>query len=209
MSPDWATKPEAVPYSKLDNPQTLNLYQYMRNNPLSGADPDGHCDWCQKLLNGVKGDGFQTNAQLADQRTLQGLQNGTVTTTATYTPIVPNQSSEPNQAVTLGADAAAGVAAATDSTRLGGVAAGVSVLNDPSPQNLSMNALSLVPIPEVGQAVAATTLVMDAGKVAGNFISDVVLKPMLNSLPPQNINDGSGHMIPNPALQDPTNLRPQ
>jgi RHS repeat-associated protein len=42
MSPDWAAKPEAVPYSKLDDPQSLNLYGYVRNNPLSKADKDGH-----------------------------------------------------------------------------------------------------------------------------------------------------------------------
>jgi len=42
MSPDWAAKPEAVPYSKLDNPQSLNLYNYVGNNPLSRADVDGH-----------------------------------------------------------------------------------------------------------------------------------------------------------------------
>jgi RHS repeat-associated protein len=43
MSPDWADKPEAVPYSSLSDPQTLNLYGYMRNNPLGGTDKDGHC----------------------------------------------------------------------------------------------------------------------------------------------------------------------
>jgi RHS repeat-associated protein len=42
LSPDWSAKEEPVPYAKLDNPQTLNLYQYMRNNPLGGVDPDGH-----------------------------------------------------------------------------------------------------------------------------------------------------------------------
>ncbi len=45
MSPDWSANPEAVPYSKLDNPQSLNLYGYVLNNPLSQADPDGHCCW--------------------------------------------------------------------------------------------------------------------------------------------------------------------
>lgn len=46
MSPDWADKPEAVPYSSLDNPQSLNLYGYVLNNPLSKADADGHWpDW--------------------------------------------------------------------------------------------------------------------------------------------------------------------
>jgi RHS repeat-associated protein len=43
MSPDWADKPEAVPYSSLDNPQSLNLYGYVNNNPLSKVDKDGHC----------------------------------------------------------------------------------------------------------------------------------------------------------------------
>jgi RHS repeat-associated protein len=42
MSPDWAAKVQPVPYSKLDNPQTLNLYSYVGNNPLSRFDPDGH-----------------------------------------------------------------------------------------------------------------------------------------------------------------------
>lgn len=43
LSPDWSARAEPVPYAKLDDPQTLNLYQYMRNNPLGGVDPDGHC----------------------------------------------------------------------------------------------------------------------------------------------------------------------
>jgi RHS repeat-associated protein len=43
LSPDWSAKEEPVPYAKLDNPQTLNLYNYMRNNPLAGVDADGHC----------------------------------------------------------------------------------------------------------------------------------------------------------------------
>ena len=42
MSPDWSAKQEPVPYSKLDDPQTLNLYAYARNNPLSNVDVDGH-----------------------------------------------------------------------------------------------------------------------------------------------------------------------
>jgi RHS repeat-associated protein len=42
VSADWSTKEDPVPYAKLDNPQTLNLYGYVLNNPLSAADDDGH-----------------------------------------------------------------------------------------------------------------------------------------------------------------------
>ena len=42
MSPDWSAKMEPVPYAKLDNPQTLNLYAYVGNNPLRFVDADGH-----------------------------------------------------------------------------------------------------------------------------------------------------------------------
>jgi RHS repeat-associated protein len=42
MSPDWAAKEEPVPYAKLDNPQTLNLYVYALNDQLSRVDADGH-----------------------------------------------------------------------------------------------------------------------------------------------------------------------
>src|ERR1700722_1038517 len=46
MTPDWATKPTAVPYAHYGNPQSLNLYSYVNNNPTTTADLDGHCPWC-------------------------------------------------------------------------------------------------------------------------------------------------------------------
>jgi len=46
LSPDWSAKEEPVPYAKLDNPQSLNLYSYVLNNPLSNVDPDGHAGSC-------------------------------------------------------------------------------------------------------------------------------------------------------------------
>ncbi len=42
LSPDWSARYEPVPYAKLDDPQTLNLYAYVGNNPLTRADADGH-----------------------------------------------------------------------------------------------------------------------------------------------------------------------
>jgi len=42
MSPDWSAKEEPVPYATKDDPQSLNLYAYVGNNPLTHNDPDGH-----------------------------------------------------------------------------------------------------------------------------------------------------------------------
>jgi RHS repeat-associated protein len=42
MSADWAAKPEAIPYAQLGDPQSLNLYTYVRNIPTSAVDSDGH-----------------------------------------------------------------------------------------------------------------------------------------------------------------------
>lgn len=42
MSVDWSSAPEAVPYADFADPQSLNLYSYVRNNPLSEPDIDGH-----------------------------------------------------------------------------------------------------------------------------------------------------------------------
>ena len=37
-------KPGPLPYADIDDPQTLNKYVYVRNNPLRYVDPDGHDD---------------------------------------------------------------------------------------------------------------------------------------------------------------------
>jgi RHS repeat-associated protein len=52
-SPDWSAQPQPVPYADLTDPQTLNLYSYVRNNPLAKADADGHCPWCIGALIGA------------------------------------------------------------------------------------------------------------------------------------------------------------
>jgi RHS repeat-associated protein len=54
-SPDWSAAPEAVPYSSLYDPQTLNLYTYVRNNPLAHPDPDGHCPICIAIAESPEG----------------------------------------------------------------------------------------------------------------------------------------------------------
>ncbi len=42
MSPDWSAAPAGVPYAAFTNPQSLNLYAYVGNDPIDGEDPDGH-----------------------------------------------------------------------------------------------------------------------------------------------------------------------
>jgi RHS repeat-associated protein len=42
LSPDWSAIPAPVPYAHLANPQTLNLYAMVSDNPETFADPDGH-----------------------------------------------------------------------------------------------------------------------------------------------------------------------
>jgi RHS repeat-associated protein len=41
-SPDWSAVPAPVPYANLSNPQTLNLYAMVSDNPETFADLDGH-----------------------------------------------------------------------------------------------------------------------------------------------------------------------
>jgi RHS repeat-associated protein len=42
ITPDWAAKAAAVPYADFADPQSLNLYTYVRNIPTSRVDADGH-----------------------------------------------------------------------------------------------------------------------------------------------------------------------
>jgi RHS repeat-associated protein len=42
LSADWSAIPAPVPYANFSNPQTLNLYAIVHDNPQSFADLDGH-----------------------------------------------------------------------------------------------------------------------------------------------------------------------
>jgi len=47
MSPDWSEQPQPIPFVDMDNPQSLNLYGYAENSPLSNRDFDGHTINCE------------------------------------------------------------------------------------------------------------------------------------------------------------------
>ena len=50
LTPDWSKNPQGVPYANYSNPQSLNLYAYVADNPQSLADLDGH--QCTDITNG-------------------------------------------------------------------------------------------------------------------------------------------------------------
>jgi RHS repeat-associated protein len=54
LSSDWSSTPVPVPYANLSNPQSLNLYAMVSDNPETFADLDGHFwspdDWFSEIL---------------------------------------------------------------------------------------------------------------------------------------------------------------
>ncbi len=60
MTPDWAARPTAVPYAVFGDPQSLNLYGYVRNDPVSRADADGHteADAIKNMADWMGGGGY-------------------------------------------------------------------------------------------------------------------------------------------------------
>jgi RHS repeat-associated protein len=44
LLPDWSDTPVPVPYATFTNPQSLNLYTYVGNNPVNAVDADGHVE---------------------------------------------------------------------------------------------------------------------------------------------------------------------
>ncbi len=65
LSADWSAVPAPVPYANLTNPQTLNLYAMVRDNPETFADLDGHDEVVRagpNDANGLGETGGDTNA---------------------------------------------------------------------------------------------------------------------------------------------------
>jgi RHS repeat-associated protein len=156
MTPDWSAKPMGVPYAEFGDPQSLNLYAYVRNNPLTRTDPNGHwCIWgigttCNSTppppapadpANVRQSPSATPNPQPAPN------QQPTPTPQPAPTPS-PTPNPKPNPVVTAAADAAGlvGVVApkVSKELHLGPISAGVSILNDPSKENITNNAIGLV-----------------------------------------------------------------
>jgi RHS repeat-associated protein len=54
LSPDWSDDPDPVPYADFDDPQSLNLYSYVRNGPSTSSDSEGHTN-CVNGIDPVNG----------------------------------------------------------------------------------------------------------------------------------------------------------
>ncbi|MGH9745493.1 MAG: RHS repeat-associated core domain-containing protein [Candidatus Acidiferrales bacterium] len=65
LSADWSAVPAAVPYANLTNPQTLNLYAIVRDNPESYADLDGHVAVAGTIESGDGGYGIDQHPDTA------------------------------------------------------------------------------------------------------------------------------------------------
>ena len=92
------------------------------------------------------------------------------------------------------------VGEATHHISLGRVGAAISIVNDPSLENVAMTGAAFIPV--AGEGVGAVTAVQDVGVPVAEGITNHIIAPMLDAAPPQNIEDVSGHLIPNPALMD-------
>jgi RHS repeat-associated protein len=164
LSPDWSVTPDAVPFADLENPQSLNLYSYVRNNPLSRIDADGHCwpEWLCNVVTEVKNEVFHgefttdtagAKIRQIDRQEAKDRQNSLTLEQGQHP-----EPHEPNQSVTGATDAAGllGMAAPklTKRLHLGPLGAGVSILNDPSMKNIGVNLFGLT---ELGGAPMATT----------------------------------------------------
>jgi len=61
LTPDFGGmiegSPDPVPWATFRNPQTLNLYSYVTNNPLTRRDEDGHVQVCGNQYATMNGDG--------------------------------------------------------------------------------------------------------------------------------------------------------
>jgi RHS repeat-associated protein len=78
-TPDWSERPQVVPYARLEDPQTLNLFTYVRNNPLATGDADGHTDYYTTAGKPLGNDGVNNGVVVvAKTPNVQRMDDGTI-----------------------------------------------------------------------------------------------------------------------------------
>ena len=219
LSADWSNVPVAVPYANLTNPQTLNLYAMVADDPESFADLDGHC--IQDASNAGCLDALTTQSEEAAARAAQQqaaqkkkgpgffkrlgqrLKNGfTGHGFKTNEQLLPEGTvtiiqtiHEPNPAVTAAADGAGlvGTLVGGKTGNIMGIISSIASLkNDPSGKNAALTALSFIPGAALGMGLMSLPFDL---KNAG------VELPKLDLDPPnlyEKVPDGNGHLVPDP-----------
>jgi RHS repeat-associated protein len=89
LSADWSSVPAPVPYANLTNPQTLNLYAMVSDDPESFADLDGHENPI-KTWGNTDGQTNQCKGSTPDDCGVVTAQQ-TTTTTTTQSPVSVTQ----------------------------------------------------------------------------------------------------------------------
>jgi RHS repeat-associated protein len=90
MTPDWSDEPSPVPYAKLTDPQSLNLYSFVTDDPLSHTDLDGHFQMAPASNSCGNNNGDSCKPPSCASGTDCHLQVHTVAKDVTYDPKNPN-----------------------------------------------------------------------------------------------------------------------
>jgi RHS repeat-associated protein len=85
ITPDWAAKPIAVPYANFGNPQSLNLYSYVQNNPTTEGDADGHGDYYTSSGKRLGSDGIADGYVHVAIGPVEKAPDGTISVAGTHT----------------------------------------------------------------------------------------------------------------------------
>jgi RHS repeat-associated protein len=104
VTPDWSAKVEPVPYAELGSPQSLNLYVYALDSPVTHADMGGHAATCEI------GDGSHCNItlnQITQDVNFYNKGGRVVSTVRVTTDITTVTNSKTGAVVSVGASATA------------------------------------------------------------------------------------------------------
>jgi RHS repeat-associated protein len=160
MSPDWSAKASPVPYATFADPQSLNLYSYVRNNPLNRTDADGHtCNtgawFCNLWDKAFHPDRLPPTPQSPPPSPTLNPPPAPKPTAPTPNQ-TPTPKPNPDPVITALTDVGGVGAAVIRSGPLGIAFSALSIRNDPSRDNLKMTGAQTVIglLPEAGLPTA-------------------------------------------------------
>ena len=159
LSADWSSVPAPVPYANLTNPQTLNLYAMVSDNPETFADLDGH--QCGPTMPG----------------TLSQCKGNTTTPTARGDgPSQKNGTTTSTTQAAQGAAISAGASLTNDAAARASYAAQASELSGPnaSAARTALQQSTYQKLSPVGQAITDTLKQSRGGQLAGKTAAELV-----------------------------------